>query len=97
MRSGFFARGRMRCRITSKEEFRIATCRSGDKGLFIAREFSHRFTKIERVACPGVDGEIEMVGCDGACDGRTAGEDGFDGCGGGTMFENDAQFGESMV
>ena len=63
----------------------------GSECLAVFGIFRDRFAKVERLACPIVDGEREMVGSDGARDSGTQALDGFHRflrCG---MFQNDAQ------
>ena len=77
----------MRRTIGTKEEFRIAAPNRLLKSITIFRFFSKWFTVVMRLWRHGIDGEMEMMSCDGTSYGRRQGFDALDGFGRGSVFQ----------
>lgn len=86
----------MRGAVGAEEEFGVAGRGGAQERVAVGRGLGDGFAEAEGVETV-VDDHEEMVGGDGARDGRTAFLDGLDGGGGGEVFAYDPQGRESVV
>lgn len=89
--------GWVRCRVGSEEELGVAADCGLEQSPTVGRQLGDGLAEAVRVAGPVVNGEAEVMGCEGGGDGRAAGLDGFDGGFGSAVLEDDAKLGKALV